>query len=341
MNYISKFIFMFTLISGTLITMSSSSWIGMWMGLELNLLSFIPLMISPNNISSNESAIKYFLIQAFASLVFLFSSIIYIMKFSSFNFLFFNYETLIINSSMMLKLGGAPFHFWFPNIIDGLTWINCLIILTWQKLAPLTVISYSSYNIMIIFFIMMSTLIGAIGGLNQTSLRKLLAFSSINHIGWLITAELYSNSLWLFYFMIYSILNFSIIMIFKIFNLFHLNQIFLFNNQNLLLKFCLFINFFSLGGLPPFLGFLPKWMIIENMMKSNLLFLTFFMVMMSLLTLFFYARLTFSAILLSYPSMKWNFYKIIKSPILSITLMFNSLSILFLIIFMMNNFMII
>lgn len=327
---------------GTLITLSSSSWIGIWMGLELNLLSFIPLIIRPNNLNSTESAIKYFLIQAFASLVFLFSSIIYITKFSFFNFIYFNYENFIINSSIILKLGAAPFHFWFPNIIEGLSWINSLILLTWQKLAPLTIISYSSYNSYIIVFILFSTFIGAIGGLNQTSLRKLLAFSSINHIGWILTAELYRNSLWLFYFLIYRIINISIIRIFKIFNLFHINQIFIFNNSHLILKFCLFMNFFSLGGLPPFLGFLPKWIIIENIIKSHFFFLTFFIVIAALITLFFYARLTFSAFLLSYPAIKWNlsFNKqySYKNFNYTSTIFLNLMSILCLFLFITNNF---
>lgn len=241
----------------------------------------------------------------------------------------------------MLKLGAAPFHFWFPNIIDGLTWINSLILLTWQKLAPLTIISYTPYNNFIIFFIVCSTFIGAIGGLNQTSLRKLLAFSSINHISWLLIAELYRNSLWLFYFIIYRIINISIIIIFKNLNLFHINQIFIFNNNQLILKFCFFINFFSLGGLPPFLGFLPKWIVIENIIKSKLFILTLFIVIIALITLFFYARLTFSAFLLSYPSIKWN--KIDppinkKFNLLAISY-FNIISIIFLIAFLFNNFL--
>lgn len=234
-------------------------------------------------------------------------------------------------------MGAAPLHFWFPNIIDGLSWLNSLTLLTWQKLAPLTVISYSSYNYIIIIFILFSSLIGAVGGLNQTSLRKLLAFSSINHIGWLLAAELYSNSLWLFYFFIYRVINLSIIFLFKIFNLFHINQIFLFNRNQLTLKFCFFINFFSLGGLPPFLGFLPKWIVIENIIKIKFYFLTLFIVILALITLFFYARLTFSAFLLSYPSVKWNFNNFNKNLNLNIILIFNFSRIMFLILFIINS----
>lgn len=237
----------------------------------------------------------------------------------------------------MLKLGAAPFHFWFPNIIERLSWINSLILLTWQKLAPLTILSYSNFFSFLIIFIIFSAFIGAIGGLNQTSLRKLLAFSSINHISWLLIAEYYRNNLWIFYFLLYRIINVSIIIIFKIFNLFHLNQIFLSNKNNLIIKFCFFINFFSLGGLPPFLGFLPKWLIIENIIKSKIFFLIFFIIIITLITLFFYTRLTISAFILSYSSIKWNyFYTLIKTP-LNLTLLLNLINILLLWLFIINN----
>lgn len=338
-NIISKLIFIITLIAGSLITISSSSWIGIWIGLEINLLSFIPLIIDTNNLISTESAIKYFLIQAFASLIFLFTVIIYITKFNFFfNFLIFKNENIIINSTIILKLGGAPFHFWFPRIIDGLTWINSLIILTWQKLAPLIVISYSIFRKILIIFILLSTIIGSIRGLNQTSLRKLLAFSSINHIGWLITAIFYASSLWIFYFIIYFIINISIILIFKIYNLFNINQIYLFNNSFSIIKLCLLINFISLGGLPPFLGFIPKWLVIENLIKTRNIFILLFIVIIALVTLFFYTRLTFSGLIISYPSFSWLNKSNRKPNITIFNILFNLIISLLLISIIINSY---
>lgn len=338
-NFIYKLIFICTLIRGTLIAISSSSWLGMWIGLEINLLSFIPLIIDNKNLFSNESAIKYFLTQAFASLIFLFITIIYIIKFNTlFNLETIQFNNLVINSAIILKLGAAPFHFWFPNVIEGLSWINSLTILTWQKLAPLIIISYSLFRETIFLFIIISTLIGSIGGLNQTSLRKILAYSSINHIGWMLSALLFNNILWLFYFTLYCIINLSILLIFKIFNLFHINQIFIFNNTNPILKFCLFINFLSLGGLPPFLGFLPKWIIIENLISINHLFILFFIVIIALITLFFYIRLTFSAFTFSYPSFSWNFNFFQNNLLININLIFNFIIIITLLTIIINNY---
>jgi len=338
-NLISKFIFCSTLIIGTLITISSSSWIGIWIGLEINLLSFIPLIIDNNNLISTESSIKYFLIQAFASLIFLFTIIIYTTKI---NFLFqiiisYN-ENIIINSAIILKLGAAPFHFWFPSLIEGLSWFNSLIILTWQKLAPLIIVSYTAFNNILIIFILFSTFIGRIRGLNQTSLRKILVFSSINHIGWLLISLFYRNLLWIFYFLIYLIINISIIIIFYLFNLFNINQLFSFNNKFPLLKFCFIINFLSLGGLPPFIGFLPKWIVIENLIYTNNLFILFFIVIITLITLFFYIRLTFSAFNLNYLSFFWNISKNINFKILNFNLLINIIISVLLILFLINNF---
>lgn len=337
-NLIYKLIFLSTLILGSIISISSSSWLGIWIGLEINLLSFIPLIIDNKNILSRESAIKYFLTQTFASLIFLFVSIIYIIKFNLlFNLHHLLYQNLIINSTILLKIGAAPFHFWFPNVIEGLSWINSFILLTWQKLAPLIILSYSLFSEILYIFIGLSTLIGAIGGLNQTSLRKILAYSSINHIGWLLTALLFNNILWLIYFTLYVIINFSIILIFYMLNLFNVNQIFIFNNTFPILKFCLLINFLSLGGLPPFLGFFPKWIIIENLISTNNLFILFFIVIIALVTLFFYIRLTFSGFTISYPSLKFNFFNF-NNKLITINLLFNTTIIFILLIIIINNY---
>nr|QRW36358.1 NADH dehydrogenase subunit 2 [Megaporus rufipes] len=308
MFYIYKIIFLSTLFMGTLITISSFSWLSVWMGLEINLLSFIPLIKIKNNPMSSESSIKYFLVQALASSIFLLSIIIILSKNKMINELFLLDKTIMIimNSAILLKMGAAPFHFWFPQIMEGLNWINSLILMTWQKIAPMIVFSYLiKNNIFISMIIMISTFIGSIGGLNQTSLRKILAYSSINHIGWMLSAFLISEYMWMLYFMIYSFISLSIISIFKKFNIFLMNQIYPMMNNNMMPKFFMFLNLLSLGGLPPFLGFLPKWMIIQNLSTSNFI-LIMFMIMMTLITLFFYIRLSYSSMMIFNNEINFN-----------------------------------
>ena len=294
-----------------MITISSNSWLGAWIGLEINLLSFIPLINEgKKNLISSERRLKYFLIQAFASSILLFSIIILLILFNL-NFINKSFNILLILSTLILKRGAAPFHFWFPGVIEGLNWINNLILITWQKIAPLILISYNLNYTFFIFSIIISILIGALGGLNQTSLRKLIAFSSINHLGWILIAIINNEILWIIYFIFYSFLSFSIIFIFNFFKLFHLNQILNFSILNSIIKFFLFLNLLSLGGLPPFLGFLPKWLIIQNLLLINQYFLLIISICFSLITLFFYLRISFSMLILNYNKNSWiikNFY---------------------------------
>nr|AIW06316.1 NADH dehydrogenase subunit 2 [Drosophila erecta]QXG19191.1 NADH dehydrogenase subunit 2 [Drosophila erecta]DAA06182.1 TPA_exp: NADH dehydrogenase subunit 2 [Drosophila erecta] len=301
----SKILFTTIVIIGTLITVTSNSWLGAWMGLEINLLSFIPLLSDNNNLMSTEASLKYFLTQALASTVLLFSSILLMLSNNLNNEINESFTSMIIMSALLLKSGAAPFHFWFPNMMEGLTWMNALMLMTWQKIAPLMLISYLNIKNLLLISVILSVIIGAIGGLNQTSLRKLMAFSSINHLGWMLSSLMISESIWLVYFLFYSFLSFVLTFMFNIFKLFHLNQLFSWYVNSKILKFSLFMNFLSLGGLPPFLGFLPKWLVIQQLTLCNQYFLLTLMMLSTLITLFFYLRICYSAFMLNYFENNW------------------------------------
>nr|ADG62376.1 NADH dehydrogenase subunit 2 [Stegana lingnanensis]QBF01230.1 NADH dehydrogenase subunit 2 [Stegana lingnanensis]QBF01237.1 NADH dehydrogenase subunit 2 [Stegana sp. 2123 JL-2019] len=304
-NNSSKILFVIIMMLGSLITITSNSWLGAWMGLEINLLSFIPLMSDNNNLMSTEASLKYFLIQALASTVLLFAVILMMMK-SNINYMNnFSYEMMIILSSLLLKSGTAPFHFWFPNIMEGLSWMNCLLLMTWQKIAPIMLISYINMKTLILFCIMLSVIIGSLGGFNQSSLRKLMAFSSINHLGWMLMALMINESIWLIYFLMYSFLSFTLTFMFDNFKIFHFNQMFSMFFNSKILKFILFMNFLSLGGLPPFLGFLPKWFVIQQLSMDSQYFMLMILLLSTLITLFFYLRICYSAFMLNYYENNW------------------------------------
>nr|YP_010715711.1 NADH dehydrogenase subunit 2 [Stenopelmatus typhlops]WDE73788.1 NADH dehydrogenase subunit 2 [Stenopelmatus typhlops] len=307
-------------------SISSNSWLSAWMGLEINLLSFIPLMTNSKNILSTEASLKYFLIQALASTTLLFTIILMHLSYDMSIMMSHEMFMILISSSLLLKMGAAPFHFWFPGTMEGLNWMNCLTLMTWQKIAPLVLLSYTiSINFFSAFIIISSVVMGSLGGLNQTSLRKLMAYSSINHLGWMIAAMTTGENLWELYFLIYTFLSFSLVFLFYTFNTFHVNQMFLIMNKNMTMKFCLFTLLLSLGGLPPFIGFLPKWIIIQSMVELNLMFIITIMVVMTLITLFYYLRLSFSAFIMSYTEMKWvsfeNYSNSSSSLIMSLSIM--------------------
>nr|UDF83743.1 NADH dehydrogenase subunit 2 [Trichopsidea sp.] len=301
----SKLLFISSLVLGTLITISSTSWMGAWMGLEINLLSFIPLMTDSNNLLSTEASLKYFLTQAIASSILLFSVILLLMKNHIMQIYNINFASWIIFSALLLKSGAAPFHFWFPGVMEGLSWSNNLLLMTWQKIAPFMLLSYMMLTNLVILSIILSIMIGSLGGLNQTSLRKIMAFSSISHLGWMLAAMNLGENMWMLYFLMYSFLSMTLVIFFNSHNLFHLNQLFTALFSSKLIKFSLFLNFLSLGGLPPFLGFMPKWLVMQQLIFNNQYLLAFLMTSMTLITLYFYIRICYSAFMLNYYENNW------------------------------------
>nr|ASL05693.1 NADH dehydrogenase subunit 2 [Xylotrechus magnicollis] len=293
-----KILFFLTLVMGTLITISSYSWFSMWMGLEINLLSMIPLMTNSKSSYPSESALKYFITQALASSVVLFAIIMFLNFNESAPQDSSNLIMMILNSALLTKLGAAPFHSWFPEVMEGLDWTNCLILLTWQKIAPMIMIMYNMN--MTIFFssiIIFSSLISGILGLNQVSLRKIMAYSSINHIGWMIAA-MHSQSIWMIYFIVYTLISINIIVIFQQNKIYFIKQLHNVLNQSKTLKMLFMMNFLSLGGIPPFLGFLPKWLTVNSLVNLEFYMISFILIILTLVTLFFYLRITFSTLTL-------------------------------------------
>nr|AOY39149.1 NADH dehydrogenase subunit 2 [Meropathus sp. BMNH 675618] len=306
-----KLLFLSTLMIGSMISISSYTWMGMWMGLEINLLSIIPLMSDSKNMIKNEAALKYFITQSIASTILLFAII---LMSSNFMPMFNNNFNMIFNSAILTKMGTAPFHFWFPEVLEGLNWMNSLLLLTWQKLAPMVLIMYN--NKMIMFFsiiIIISMLISGIMGMNQISLRKIMAYSSINHIAWMISTMFFMESMWMIYFIVYTMISINIILMFNIYKIYYMKQLFIILNKNNMIKMFFIMNFLSLGGLPPFLGFLPKWMTIQMLIENKFYWMTFIMVIMTLMTLYFYMRITFSTLMINMNQINYFFMKTIKN----------------------------
>nr|YP_009730126.1 NADH dehydrogenase subunit 2 [Trichoplusia ni]QHS69733.1 NADH dehydrogenase subunit 2 [Trichoplusia ni]ULA45476.1 NADH dehydrogenase subunit 2 [Trichoplusia ni] len=318
----NKMFFLFVLFFSTLISISSNSWFGCWIGLEINLLSFIPLISNSSNLLSTEASLKYFLVQSIASINFLFTILMKLILMKNFEMNYF--ISIMMNSSMLMKMGSVPFHFWFPNIVEGLSWFNNFILMTWQKITPMILLSYYFNKNFIINIIILNIIIGAIGGLNQTSLRKIMAFSSINNLGWMLTSIMISENLWMFYLMLYSFLISIMCFLFNILNMFFINQLFI-NNMNFFIKINLLINFLSLGGLPPFIGFFPKWIIINFLINNNMYLMTFIFILMSLIMLFFYIRIIYSSFMFNYLKMKW-FKIFIKNSYFSMINFFSFIS---------------
>nr|APC60556.1 NADH dehydrogenase subunit 2 [Carterodon sulcidens] len=334
MNMMSTTIIYTTLIMGTLITLSSSHWLLMWIGLEMSMLSIIPILMNKTNPRSTEAATKYFLTQATASMIMLMSIVITMMYSGQWSILHSNNPmiSLALTISLIMKLGLTPFHFWVTEVTQGTPLMPGMILLTWQKIAPMSILFQTNTIInqpLIITSALMSILLGGWGGLNQTQLRKIMAYSSISHMGWMLAVMTYNPSISLYNLIIY------IIMTATLFTIFHMHN----NTTTLSLShmwnttppiiIIVLMNLLSMGGLPPLTGFSPKWIIIQEMMKNNNIMTPLLMTMMALLNLYFYLRLAYSTTLTLFPSTnntktKWYFNNMnmnITAPLTTLSLL--------------------
>nr|ANG08424.1 NADH dehydrogenase subunit 2 [Hycleus chodschenticus] len=330
-----KIMFVNSMILGTLMAISSYTWLGMWMGLEINLLSIIPLLNSSKNMYSSEASLKYFLTQAMASLILLLSIILIMISTEFISPTMNSSYEIMLNSALMTKLGAAPFHYWFPEVMEGLNWMNCMILLTWQKIAPMSILIINDPKTeFMMVIIIISLVVSTLMSLNQISLRKIMAFSSINHIAWMLSAMMTSMSIWFIYLLVYLIITINITLIFNNGKLMFINQFPSFMKHNKMVKLSLMINFLSLGGLPPFLGFMPKWFTINWMVMNSLNVLAIILIIMTLIMLFVYVRIIMSSLIIQsseskIPTLNMNkfnmllFNFITLSSLFSCTFLFN------------------
>nr|YP_010271975.1 NADH dehydrogenase subunit 2 [Marphysa victori]UKB88238.1 NADH dehydrogenase subunit 2 [Marphysa victori] len=287
-------LFMTTLFMSTLAVVSSSTFLTMWAALELNLMSLIPLMLTSNNKLESEAAVKYFLAQALGSSLFLISY----LALSQGLFLVMSQiaSPMIMSISIMIKLGAAPTHFWFPSVMSSSPWLICILLATWQKVAPLTMITlmFSPTNKFIFLIAASSSLVGGILGLNQTQLAPLLAYSSIGHLGWILAIIYNSNYMGVLYFSIYALTTGSLMVLFHLTNMYSIKQTMkstALSPDMFLIPMLLLL---SLGGLPPLLGFAPKLMALSLLTSQSQLSLSLALIIGSTLNLSYYLTLMFN-----------------------------------------------
>nr|YP_009643716.1 NADH dehydrogenase subunit 2 [Labriocimbex sinicus]AYC21401.1 NADH dehydrogenase subunit 2 [Labriocimbex sinicus] len=300
-------ILLFTLISSTMVTINSTSWISAWMGMEINLMSFIPLMMMKNKVMKSANLMMtYFMMQASSSCLLMFMVMMFKMETM---FVKLNMTNTLIQLSLLMKMGAAPFHWWTPKIIKSMNWKNCFILMTWQKLAPIMLISLTMTSWLIYYSIILSTIIGAIMGLNQTSMKLIMAYSSINHISWMMISLFMNMNVFIFYFFIYMISILIISLMMNNMNINYLNQLFKNNNNNMFNKMNVMLMMLSMGGIPPMIGFLPKFKILMLMMKNQLILESMILIFFSLITLTYYLNPLISTLMTSKMSSKWILMK--------------------------------
>lgn len=349
-----------------MLLVSSNHFITLYLAIELQSLSFYILTGSQKqSVFSIEAALKYFILGSIASGFILFgSSILYILtgslNFSTIELLLLNinflknvpfllgllYGFTFIFSGIFFKIGAAPFHFWLPDVYEGapnnvttffaivpkIAFLGLIIHLFFETFYPISFF----YTYFFYISALLSMFIGALSSLKQKKLKRLLAYSSISHVGFILigfTANALNNIPYiLFYIIIYISMSINLWGSFLglVINkkpIKYLTDLTNLIKENTILSFIIIISLFSLAGIPPLAGFFSKFLIFLSAIKMNYLNLIFFAIIISVISSFYYLKVI-KIIFFEKLIRKKNIFQIDKQ--ISIILALNTFFILFL-----------
>nr|QIZ86902.1 NADH dehydrogenase subunit 2 [Thamnophilus caerulescens] len=300
MNPQAKLLSITSLFLGSTITITSNHWIMAWTGLEINTLAILPLISKSHHPRAIEAATKYFLVQAAASALLLFSSMTNAWYTGQWDITQLTHPTscLLLTTAISIKLGLVPFHFWFPEVLQGTSLTTGLLLATALKFPPITLLLLTSPSLnptLLTILAVASTALGGWAGLNQTQTRKILAFSSISHLGWMAIILVYNPKLTLITFYLYCLMTIPIFLTLDTIKTLKLTTMSTAWTKIPPLTATLMLMLLSLAGLPPLTGFLPKWLIIQELTKQEMTPTATIIALLSLLGLFFYLRLAYCA----------------------------------------------
>nr|YP_009441394.1 NADH dehydrogenase subunit 2 [Gloydius strauchi]YP_010402922.1 NADH dehydrogenase subunit 2 [Gloydius rubromaculatus]ATN28897.1 NADH dehydrogenase subunit 2 [Gloydius strauchi]UQV81441.1 NADH dehydrogenase subunit 2 [Gloydius rubromaculatus] len=316
MNPVSLMTITMSIIMSTTLIATTTHWLMAWVCLEINTLSMVPIISKPHHPRATEATTKYFLTQTLASMALLFATTMNALNTSNWEISLTTETTTtkIITLALMMKMAAAPFHFWLPEVAQGATTLTTLTILTWQKIAPLTIlmITHSNTNLTILnSSAILSVLVGGLGGLNQTQLRKLMAFSSIAHTGWILATITLAPNISALTFLIYTMTTTPIFLMLNTSSAMTIKDMGTMWTTSPYLMLIMLTTILSLTGLPPLTGFMPKWLILNKMTAFNQTTEATLMAMSSLPSLYLYIRLTYTLTMTLPPhtsatQMKWR-----------------------------------
>ncbi|MDC0861097.1 NADH-quinone oxidoreductase subunit N [Alphaproteobacteria bacterium] len=303
---------------GSFVLISSNNFLTAFIGIELQSLSlYLMAAYNTKNLESNEAGIKYFSLGALSSGFLLFGiSMIYFdnssIQFSDINNISYFTEIglALVLIALFFKVSAAPFHIWTPDVYQGSPTISVLFFATIPKFASLIFLfrfflemDLSSYPSLLFIFktvCVLSLLIGAYGAITQTVIKRLLAFSSINHIGFILLSILsfkfLSQGIFFLYLIIYLVTSFGVFSVLLTLRnssgeLKLISDLSGLKTHNKTKAIALLVLIFSLAGIPPFAGFFAKFFVLTASINEGLLYISLIAVLSSVIAAFYYLRI--------------------------------------------------
>jgi len=274
--------------------MSSFNWFRFWIFLEFNTLCFIPLILKEKTKKGGEGALLYFIIQAIRSIYVLIAItreegwVITITEPNS---------RIIIIAFIKIRAG---FFFRWLYLLSFIFSLRILFLnLSFQKIGPFFILMLSQqyFSFFLMRTVVISAIMGVILNIKQNFIKPLIRVSSLSNTRWIILAAMYSFSIWLFYFLIYTITLRLILTI----NNFFLSQTYTQRKitENPLL-------FLSVGGIPPLPGFFPKIIVLMEMTQTKIISISLFILLLACVDIFIYLRYSYRRIFTSQSNTIFN-----------------------------------
>jgi len=308
-------IYVISLAFSTLGCLTAKKWLVIWFWIELKSLALIPIIRAKVKPRSIEATTKYFVFQALGRVILLLGILI---KFFEKGLIYIKrkysiIKTIIIILAITLKMGIFPKHFWFIDVMKGVKFFTGFFLSVISKVIPLyIIISIRQQQTRLVFIIVgiISVIIGSSFGLQQTQLRKLIALSSIAHLGWmlLIFSKKSKNLLGIIIFISYVVMTLPIFWIGKKFSIENLSKTSKVRTKSAS-TIILLISILSIAGLPPLLGFFYKWVMLFFLSKSKNFLIIATLIGARLLSLYFYIQICISFYLKFWPKKKTMSYE--------------------------------
>jgi len=322
LNKIEYPILILSSILGMMIMISSNDLIVFYMGLELQSLAlYVLASFNRDNLLSTESGLKYFVLSALSSGLLLYGcSLTYGFSEST------NFDQILINSTefnygttfgivfilvgLAFKISAVPFHMWAPDVYQGSPTSVTLFFAILPKIAALSVFIKFLYTpfanmndqwqTIIVFISIASMIFGAVAAIGQKNLKRLIAYSSISHMGYalagLATVSNQGIQSSITYISIYLVMNlafFSCLFMLKRNDKYYENieDLSGLSKKHPILSFSLLIVLFSLAGIPPLAGFFAKFYVFIAVIEQSMYFLAIVGLLATVVAAFYYLRI--------------------------------------------------
>ena len=278
-----RLFYLFALFARTRVSFFLRRRLRIWLMLELNFICFVRLLRQEFRVANRNGNLYYFLIQRLGRVFILLRILIFLI----WNIKLFS---LIFFSAILLKLGSAPFQFWYLKLIQKISWKNIWLLSVWQKFIPLILLKFSSSVILILFGVI-NVLTRRLSSVKQKKIKKILGLSSLFSLGWVISVIALSE-IWLWFILGYGLVLINLILSLISTQLLSVENLesSLRNPINLLV---FFLNLLIVRGIPPFIVFYLKILILSLLIEFSF-FIVLIYLIISVFIIYIYLIIRFS-----------------------------------------------